>query len=375
MTTHRKSQNFLLLLALISVLVFAIFFGRTLYNTSANHELKSKQVTLTVYANSYFVSQFGPGPEIKSLFEKFCQCTVEYVDVETSILAIEKMKLDPTRRVDVFVGLDHLLLHRAANAIRFQEVDLAHLDWRDEVQSLVYPRFVPYDWAPMGFIYRKSKVSPDLMAAKNLEQAFEAMSQDRLILTDPRMSPVGLEFLYWLFVTDMSFANFSRDLLQQPQMPSELEQNFVQKLRSVKNKVQSYGSSWSASYGVFRQGQADVTWSYLTSLIYHQQVEKSSDYDFLIFDHPHPVQVEYAAVPDSCWNCGGAKQFVEFLTRPEIQKIISAKNYMLPVVKNVIIDSAFASLPKVKTLKNEGVEFFVRYEDQILNLWAQESRK
>lgn len=369
MNTSEKSKKFILIVFVASLATFTAFFAKTVYETQKNTEQRIKEVTLVVFANSYFMSQFGPGPELKRNFEKICQCTVEYIDVETSVMAIEKMKLDPQRRVDVIVGLDHLLLHRAANSVRFQSIEKPQADWRSEILPKIYSRFVPYDWSPMGFVYRKSQINEALRNTKTLDLLLKTLPDRALGLTDPRMSPVGLELLYWLFVNEVDFSKHDRATLAQPMLDIALKQNLVNKLQVMQDKVQSYSPSWSATYGLFKNKQSLLTFSYLSSLIYHRKEENDYDYEFLVMNQPHPAQIEYAAVPDSCWNCGDAKKFVQFLTQPESQKILAEKNYMFPVINNVNLDKLYSELPTVQILNSDGLEHFVRYESEIIELW------
>lgn len=347
----KKSIFFLVGLA---VLTFSIIFGRTLLRTQKNYSNDSEKVNLVVYANSYFVGSFGPGSEVKSAFEKICHCVVVYVDTGTGVMALERLKLDPSRRVDVVLGLDHLLLNRAAHSVRFQEVARPNIKWQAPIEKYVYSRFIPYDWAPMGFVYRKSDVPEGFLKAKNLREAIQNLQSHSLSLVDPTMSPVGLEFIYWLFARFGSAQALDLTILQQ-----------------LRDKVHSYSPSWSSSYGLFKKKQSSVTFSYLTSLIYHWSYENNFNYQFLILEDGHPTQIEYAAVPESCWNCGDAKKFIEFITRSEAQKILAEKNYMLPVSGDVELDKIYKTLPQPKALGPEKLEDFARAENQILNAWIQ----
>lgn len=73
--------------------------------------------------------------------------------------------------------------------------------------------------------------------------------------------------------------------------------------------------------------------SYATSPIYHLVEEKNSNFKSYEFQEGHPVQIEFAGVPETCQNCEAAIKFVHFMQTTEAQKIIMAKNYMLPISK------------------------------------------
>lgn len=292
---------------------------------------------------------YGPGLELKQEFEKNCDCTVEYVDAGGAKMAMERMKLDPTRRVDLILGLDHILLSSFAQTIKFQQLSAPDVPLREELRPFIYPRFIPYDWSPMGFVYRKGEVP----VVSSWQEAFEQWPDRTLSLQDPELSAPGLEWLYWLYL-----------------QPKELTKNFVQ----LNRIAHSVSPSWSASYGFFRKGQVQAAFTYLTSLIYHWSEEKNEAYQFMQFKEGHPVQIEYAAVPDSCWNCGSAKKFVSFLLTEKAQKILAAKNYMLPVRNDVQLPEVYTKLPNVKILGPGRLDEFVGRQDEILDLWRKARR-
>jgi thiamine transport system substrate-binding protein len=55
----------------------------------------------------------------------------------------------------------------------------------------------------------------------------------------------------------------------------------------------------------------------------------------LKFKEPHPLQFEFAGIPEFCKNCDLAEQFVNLMLSKEGQKIIMEKNYMFPVMRGV----------------------------------------
>jgi thiamine transport system substrate-binding protein len=87
------------------------------------------------------------------------------------------------------------------------------------------------------------------------------------------------------------------------------------------------------------------------------------------FSNGHPLQIEYAAVPDTCWNCNVGKRFVEFLGSPWAQKLLAEKNFMLPIRADVELPAVFKELPKVKTLAPTDVENFVNERQVLLDIW------
>jgi thiamine transport system substrate-binding protein len=149
----------------------------------------------------------------------------------------------------------------------------------------------------------------------------------------------------------------------------------VDLIQQLKPKVHSYSPDWSAAYGLFRRGLAPYTFSYLTSLVYHWQEENDFTYEAVAITEGHPVQIEYAGVPDTCLSCGIGQSFVGFLTEPAIQKIIMEKNFMLPVVRGIAEKAPyFQDLPHLKLLPPDGMEQFVDGKATLLQDWERASR-
>ena len=324
--------------------IFAAIIGYFFRQSLKQHETLKHELRLIVYAPKSFISPFGPGQEIKRNFEKKCGCAVDYVDMGGAETAVDKMKLDPQRRVDVVLGADLLDLQHIVNSVSVQEVVLPEMKFRKAIQPMVFPRFVPYDWSPMGFVYRRGEVKPYKSLAAFLKNA----PADSLALEDPGLSSAGLEWLYWIFRT---------------------QTNVRTALKSLRRVTETVAPTWSTAYGLFENGQVKIAFSYLTSLVYHWQVQKDRHYQFMPFQEGQPVQIEYAFVPNSCWDCSTAKDFVRDLLTVQNQKILAEKNFMYPVIAGVPLSGAFHELPKVKVLGRKDIERFAHKQNELIHTW------
>jgi thiamine transport system substrate-binding protein len=160
-------------------------------------------------------------------------------------------------------------------------------------------------------------------------------------LQDPDLSTPGLQFVYW-----MQLGQFDLDLLRP--------------------KIKSLAGDWSSSYGLFKKGQAATTFTYLTSLVYHWDIEKDFSYDVANFTDGHVAQIEYAAVPDICRSCGLGERFVEFLHEDRSQIELMNKNFMFPMVLGHTVGTSFEKLPKLKILPNQNMDQFVDDQKRIV---------
>lgn len=127
-------------------------------------------------------------------------------------------------------------------------------------------------------------------------------------------------------------------------------------LTALKANVASISPSWAFSYGLFKKKQAQLVFSYLTSLAFHWGIEHDRSYQVVSFPEGHPVQIEYVGVPANCRECELAEEFVRVLLRPAAQGTIMQKNFMFPVVKGLDASTIFAELPHLKTRVEANLE-------------------
>ena len=85
--------------------------------------------TLTVYTYDSFVSEWGPGPIIKEIFEEKFDANLELIAVDSAATLLSKIILEgKTSKADVVLGLDMNLLDAANKSDLFQKHSLKNLD-------------------------------------------------------------------------------------------------------------------------------------------------------------------------------------------------------------------------------------------------------
>mgnify|MGYP003315765497 CR=1 FL=1 len=78
--------------------------------------------TLTVYTYDSFVSEWGPGPIIKEIFEEKFDANLELIAVDSAATLLSKIILEgKTSKADVVLGLDMNLLDAANKSDLFQK--------------------------------------------------------------------------------------------------------------------------------------------------------------------------------------------------------------------------------------------------------------
>lgn len=284
---------------------------------------------LRVSAYSSFTTSWGPGPKIVASFEKRCACTVLLEDSGDSGLLLQKLKLGSQNAPDVIIGLDS-----------YQALESDISMWRDisaltssvalDLSSLGSPRsshLLPFDWAPIAFVYRKGELAPP----KSLDDLLDARFKNAIALEDPRTSTPGMQFLAWVAAV----------------YGTEGTPEFLSKL---KGNLHSISPSWSTAYGLFKKKEAKLVLSYLTSPLYHKLAENDAGFDAAVFEHGHVAHVEFAGIPAGCTSCARAEEFLKFLLESESQTRLMELNYMLPVALTPSADSEFLKLAKPKIL-------------------------
>ena len=255
----------------------------TLFTLSSH--LNAKE-TLIIGTYDSFSSEWGPGPEIELKFEEICNCDVQYIATNQA----------GSLNSNIFKKGKDILLGVEVND--FNEGDSDY--------------WAKYDYGYFAFIYNKDNV-------ENPPNSFQELASNnnlKIVVQDPRTSPVGLGLLRW--------------------MKKIYPESFIENLKLLNDQVITYTPGWSEAYGMFLDNKADLVLSYSTSPFYHQEYEGEYKYEALIFEEGHLITEELILVNKDVKNFDLAKSFVDFILTEDIQKIISSKNIMYPVDKNAM---------------------------------------
>lgn len=281
--------------------------------------------SLRIMSYSSFIQKWGAGPEVAERFTKETGIPVHWINAGNAGLLIERLKFKRSSdKPDLVIGFDQFSIHEARKAFKWLDVRGSLLNRKKSLLPFGSKMhdFLAYDWGPMTFVYRKGDLSPP----QSLKDLSDGKYRNKIILQDPRMSSPGLQFLFWV-LSEMG------------------EERGFKFLKEMKDSIQIMSPSWSSSYSLFKMQDSSLVFSYFTSPYYHMLEEENDTYTAVHFDTPHPVQVEYAGIPEFCNNCDNAKKFIKFLLRKDVQKILMKKNYMYPVSAQALEGSEFA-LPK-----------------------------
>jgi thiamine transport system substrate-binding protein len=322
-------------------ILLLLFIFVHLYATAVAQPIRPE---LVVYAYDSFVAPEGLGPEIFSLFEKECGCRVRALASGDGGQLVGRLQLDAERGksvAHVVLGLDQHLWTRAKPWLEpFEKWRPKGFDKISKRLLIIPPAegFLPFDYGVFAFIADtqalKKNGEPKALP-KSVKDLLLPQWKRNFILEDPRTSTPGLAFL----------------LYTQAVLGSEVW-NFW---GALKGRWLTMAQGWDSAYGLFLKGEAPLVWSYTTSQAYHaEHGDHFGRYQAVLFNDGQPFQVEGAALVRRDWESKEARvlaqRFLEFLVSPEVQRRIPKKNWMLPVVKGVILPKSFKSIPEPKKL-------------------------
>ncbi|TXR53002.1 thiamine ABC transporter substrate binding subunit [Reinekea thalattae] len=286
----------------------------------------SQAQTLTVYTYQSFTSEWGPGPQIETLFEAQCDCDVEFIGLEDGVSLLNRLRLEGQQTsADIVLGLDDALIEETkalnllqAHGMTFENLDLPYAFNDDQ--------FVPYDYGHFAFIYDDQKVTDVPSSLKELVEDSELS----IIYQDPRTSTPGQGLMLWVKAV---YGDESAQAWQQ-----------------LKEKTVTVTPGWSEAYSLFLEGKSDLVLSYVTSPAYHMTWDETEQYKAAEFSEGHYVQIEMAAALKTSKEPELAKSFLQFLISTEAQAVLASTNWMQPVLKDAETPAAFDKLITPKTI-------------------------
>ncbi|MBR7888720.1 thiamine ABC transporter substrate binding subunit [Marinomonas sp. A79] len=265
--------------------------------------------SLNVYTYDSFSSDWGPGPKIKTNFEKECDCELNFVALDSSVGILSRVQLEgKSSQADVLLGLDLNLMEAAKQTglLANHTVDTSKVTvpggWTDNT-------FVPFDQGHFAFIYNTETLDNPPTSLKEVVE-----NQDlRVIYQDPRTSTPGLGLLLW--------------------MKSVYGDQSANAWTQLANHTVTVTKGWYDAYSLFLKGEADVVLSYTTSPAYHMVAEGENKYQAAPASEGHYPQVEVAAMMKNAPNPELAERFMQFILQPGFQSTVATGNWMLPVVE------------------------------------------
>lgn len=271
---------------------------------AATQATAQEKPVLTIYTYDSFVSDWGPGPQIKQAFEATCACQLQFVGAGDGAALLARLRLEGARTgADIVLGLDTNLTAAARDTGLFAphgvqaDFDLP-ITWQDDT-------FVPFDWGYFAFVANAEGEAPG---------NFRALGESdvSIVIQDPRSSTPGLGLLMWV---KAAYGEQAGEIWE-----------------GLADNIVTVTPGWSEAYGLFTEGEADMVLSYTTSPAYHLIAEDDDGKRAIPFSEGHYMQVEVAAKLASTDQPELADQFLQFMLTDAFQAVIPTTNWMYPAV-------------------------------------------
>ncbi len=288
----------------MSSLVRLFVFGCGLFLSA---HVQAEKPVLTIYTYDSFVSDWGPGPQVKKLFEESCSCELTFVGLEDGVSLLSRLKLEgDNTRADIVLGLDTNLSAeaRATGLFKPHGIELSKLSlpakWQDE-------DFLPYDFGYFAFVYNRELLAEP---PTSLRQLIEDPEAPQILIQDPRTSTPGLGLMLWVkkvYGEDASKA-----------------------WEKLSKRIVTVSKGWNEAYGLFLKNEAAMVLSYTTSPAYHMIAEDDQRFAAAKFSEGHYQQIEVAGLVASSTKGELAREFLQFMMSETFQSIIPTTNWMYP---------------------------------------------
>ena len=302
--------------------------------------------TLTIYTYDSFISEWGPGPIIKKIFEDKFNSHLKFVAVDSAASLLTKIILEGvSTKADIVLGLDMNLIDEARKSELFIEHSLEYLnnninlpiDWKSKY-------FIPYNYGYFAFVYNNKKFSNP---PKSMEELIN-ITDARIVIQDPRTSTPGLGLLTWIK------AIYGDDAFN--------------KWKKLNKKIVSVTKGWTdAYYNVFMTGEADMVLSYTTSPAAHIMFENNYDFSAITFDEGNYISIEFGGIIKSSKNKSLAKRFMSFMISEDFQSVIPSTNIMYPVIKINDLPEAYNSIEIPQAIQTDPITI-----NKNKKLWIEE---
>ena len=304
---------------------------------------------LTIYTYDSFTSDWGPGPQVKTAFEKQCDCELNFVGLEDGVSLLSRLKLEgKNTRADIVLGIDTNLTADARATGLFEDHGLTMTgsalpqSWNDSV-------FLPYDYGYFAFVYNREKLS---QPPASLKELVENENGPDILIQDPRTSTPGLGLLLWVKKVYGDKAGEAWGKLSK--------------------RIVTVSKGWSEAYGLFLKGEAPMVLSYTTSPAYHLIAEKDNRFAAANFSEGHYQQIEVAGIISSSQQKKLAKEFLSFMLSDSFQSIIPTTNWMYPAALPASkLPEGFAGLVKPATALLFADNEIAANRKQWVNEWLE----
>ncbi|MCL2063114.1 MAG: thiamine ABC transporter substrate-binding protein [Candidatus Cloacimonetes bacterium] len=287
-------------------------------------ETEIRTDVLIIYTTDPFILS-GLGAIVIEEFESRYECTVILRTFSESGLLINHLQADiDTLQADLAIGILSPHIHRALRTNLFipNEPELVRNISNRSFLIDSRHRLIPYNYDFYAFVYDADIV---LIPPKTFGELQSSVWNDRIIMTDPRTSSIGMGAIMW------SLGLFG-------------DRGFEQFWISLRSNVVSIPTSLNEAYASFQAGVAPIILSYVSRPAYHQDIENNYRYQAFIPQEGRIKEVEYAGILNGAVNLFLARRFLEFMLSFDFQSHIPTTMWKFPVLDGVEMPYSLSSI-------------------------------
>ncbi|WP_049985501.1 thiamine ABC transporter substrate-binding protein [Halobellus rufus] len=302
--------------------------------TTGTAEPSTPELVVSTYGAFVDAPSTSPGPWLKETFESEFDATIEFATPDSEInYYIERALQGAEIDADVYVGLNVDMLIRIDERLDdglFVPVDdvSGQGDVKEGLNFDPEGRIVPYDTSYVSLVYNEAFDGGGFAAPETFDGLLESEYEGDLLAQNPTGSSTGKSFL--LHTIAEKGADGYLDYWE------ELQANDVRVL-----------ADWSTSYTAYENEEAPMVVSYSTDQVYASQSgEDLAKHQIRFLNDQGYAYPEGMSVFEGTDEPELARQFLEFVLRPDVQGEIAQRNVAFPATTTAELPEEFAEYAK-----------------------------
>ncbi|WP_144904615.1 thiamine ABC transporter substrate-binding protein [Halobellus captivus] len=298
--------------------------------TTGATESSTPELVVSTYGAFVDAPSTSPGPWLKEAFESEFDATLTYATPDSEInYYIERAMRGADIDADVYVGLNVDMLIRIDEQLDdglFTAV--GDISGQGDVKSGLNfdpdGRIVPYDTSYVSIVYNETFDDGDFVAPETFDGLLESEYAGDLLTQNPTGSATGKSFL--LHTIDAKGPDGYLDYWE------ALQANDVRVL-----------SDWATSYANYEDEEAPMVVSYSTDQVYASQSgEDLAKHQIRFLNDQGYAYPEGMSIFEGADDPELAREFLEFVLRPDVQGEIAQRNVAFPATTTAELPEEFA---------------------------------
>ncbi|MFD1598403.1 thiamine ABC transporter substrate-binding protein [Halobellus rarus] len=289
------------------------------------------ELVVSTYGAFVDAPSTSPGPWLKETFESEFDATLTFATPDSEInYYIERSMRGVDIDADVYVGLNVDMLIRIDERLDdglFTTLDgvAGQTDVKEGLNFDPDGRIVPYDTSYVSVVYNETMAEDgDYVAPETFDELLDPAFEGDLLTQNPTGSATGKSFL--LHTIDAKGPEGYLDYWE------ELQANDVRVL-----------SDWSTSYNAFLEEEAPMVVSYSTDQVYaNREGQDLAKHRIRFLNDEGYAYPEGMSIFEGTDRPELAREFLEFMLRPDVQGEIAQRNVAFPATTTADLPEEFA---------------------------------